>query len=75
MTKEVAMETINGFQIRSYYLREVGNGEVELLFGDDDPMREIERLRMDNSVLKSQLKYLMSILYKIPFDQAEELIQ
>lgn len=75
MTKETALETINSFQIKSYYLKEAEDGDVELLFGDDDPMKEIERLKLDNSVLKSQVKYLMSILYKIPFDQAEELIQ
>lgn len=75
MTKETALETINSFQIKSYYLKETEDGDVELLFGDDDPMKEIERLKLDNSVLKSQVKYLMSILYKIPFDQAEELIQ
>ena len=75
MTKETALETINSFQIKSYYLKEAENGDVELLFGDDDPMKEIERLKLDNSVLKSQVKYLMSILYKIHYDQAEELIQ
>lgn len=75
MTKETALETINSFQIKSYYLKEAEDGDVELLFGDDDPMKEIERLKLDNSVLKSQVKYLMSALYKIPFDQAEELIR
>lgn len=75
MTKETALEMICSFQIRSYYLKESEDGDVELLFGDDDPMKEIERLKLDNSVLKTQVKYLMSILYKIPYDQAEELIQ
>lgn len=75
MTKETALEMIGSFQIRSYYLKESEDGDVELLFGDDDPMKEIERLKLDNSVLKTQVKYLMSILYKIPYDQAEELIQ
>lgn len=75
MTKETALETINSFQIKSYYLKEAEDGDVELLFGDDDPMKEIERLKLDNSVLKSQVKYLMSILYKMPYDQAEELIK
>lgn len=75
MTKETALETINSFQIKSYYLKETEDGDVELLFGDDDPMKEIERLKLDNSVLKSQVKYLMSVLYKIPYDKAEELIQ
>ena len=75
MTKETALEMIGSFQIKSYYLKEAEDGDVELLFGDDDPMKEIERLKLDNSVLKTQVKYLMSILYKIPYDQAEELIQ
>lgn len=75
MTKETALEMIGSFQIKSYYLKESEDGDVELLFGDDDPMKEIERLKLDNSVLKTQVKYLMSILYKIPYDQAEELIQ
>lgn len=75
MTKETALETINSFQIKSYYLKEAEDGNVELLFGDDDPMKEIERLKLDNSVLKSQVKYLMSILYKIPYDKTEELIK
>ena len=75
MTKETAREIIGSFQIRSYYLKESEDGDVDLLFGDDDPMKEIERLKLDNSVLKTQVKYLMSILYKIPYDQAEELIQ
>lgn len=75
MTKETALEMIGSFQIRSYYLKESEDGDVELLFGDDDPMKEIERLKLDNSVLKTQVKYLMSILYKIPYDQVEELIQ
>ncbi len=75
MTKETALEMIGSFQIRSYYLKESEDGDVDLLFGDDDPMKEIERLKLDNSVLKTQVKYLMSILYKIPYDQAEELIQ
>ena len=75
MTKETALEMIGSFQIRSYYLKESEDGDVELFFGDDDPMKEIERLKLDNSVLKTQVKYLMSILYKIPYDQAEELIQ
>lgn len=74
MTKEKALEVIKDFQIRSYYLSEDEDGDVTLLFGEDDPLKEIERLKLDNSVLKAQVKYLMYILYKIPYEQMEELI-
>ena len=75
MTKEKMLETIESFQIKNYYVSEAEDGDITLRFGEDDPMLEIERLKMDNSVLKSQVRYLMSVLHNIPYEQVEELIQ
>ena len=75
MTKEQMLETIDRYQIKNYYVSEDENGDFTLRFGDDDPLKEIEKLKMDNTVIKTQVKYLMSIMFKIPYDKTEELIK
>lgn len=75
MTKEQMLKTIDMFQIKRYYVIEDSNGDFILQFGDNDPSVEIEKLKMDICVLKTQLRFAMSKLYNLPYDKTEDLIQ
>lgn len=75
MTKEEMLKVIADFQIKSYHVTESEDGDFTLRFGYDDPIKEIERLKMDNAVMKSQTKYLMSILFNVPYEKVEDLIK
>lgn len=52
------------FQLESFYARRESEGTYEVLFGEDDPEKVIEALRMEISVLKSQLRTAMEMYYR-----------
>lgn len=75
MTKAEMHEAINTYHIASYYVREHEDGSVDFMFGDEDPMKKIEDLKLENALLKDQLRCMATIAYGIPYDKAEELIK
>lgn len=74
MTKSEMLDAIQTYGIMSYHVTENEDGSVVLLFGEEDPIRKMRTLELENQYLRGQVKLLGSIAFGIPPDKAEELI-
>jgi len=75
MTRDELFRTVDTYNITSFHARDCGYGDFELRFGDDDPLLEIEKLKLEIETLKRQFRFAMAIAFGVPTDRAEELIE
>ena len=75
MTKKEMHDALITYQIKSYHVTENEDGTVDLLFGEDDPIRRTRQLELENQYLKDQVKLLASIAFGISPEKAEEMVK
>ncbi len=56
---------VKQFNVDSFHVRQEGDGKYEMLCWEDDPLKIVEKLKMEISVLKSQLRTAMEMYYAV----------
>lgn len=52
------------FDLEGFYAQREEGGTYRILFGNDDPMVELQKLEMENALLKAQLEAAMDMYYR-----------